>query len=242
MVAAASADKLIFYDSGSCPYAQRVWLALEEKGLEYETVRVDLANRTQEFTDLYRSVSLDDHLGKVPVLIDGDKKLIESSPIVEYLDHRFPSQGQRLLPEDPLLRYRVKLWVDAFNDKLAVFPILRATTKAQVEEGKQKLIEGLKYLESFLQKYAVAGEPGYFLGADYSFAETATTPFIRRYLRALPEYRSIDVEGIIQAEGLTRLQQWIKAALDRESNKKTGPPDEDLVKGFSKFVAKVEDA
>lgn len=36
-------------------------------------------------------------------------------------------------------------------------------------------------MEKFLQTHAVDGEPGYFLGSQYSFAEVATTPFMRRY-------------------------------------------------------------
>lgn len=39
----------------------------------------------------------------------------------------------------------------------------------------------LQVVEKFLQIHAVDEEPGYFLGADYSIAETALTPFIRRY-------------------------------------------------------------
>ena len=38
---------------------------------------------------------------------DGDRKLIESNPIVEYLDRRFPD-GQQLLPSDPLKRYQAR--------------------------------------------------------------------------------------------------------------------------------------
>lgn len=34
--------------------------------------------------------------------------------------------------------------MDLFTEKLAVFPVLRATTKAEVEEGKKKLTDGLK--------------------------------------------------------------------------------------------------
>ena len=30
----------------------------------------------------------------------------------------------------------------------------------------------MQYLERFLQKYALPEEPGYFLGSDYSYAET----------------------------------------------------------------------
>jgi glutathione S-transferase len=237
-----SEKELTFYDSGACPYAHRVWIALEEKGVKYKTVRVDLANRTQEFTELYQSASLNDHLGKVPVLIDGDAVLIESSPIVEYLDQRFPSEGQRLLPDDPLQRFRVKLFTEAWTDKVPIFSLLRATTKAEVEEAKQKLIDGLKYLEHFMQKYALPEEPGYFLGSEYSYAETVTTPFVRRAVLALPPYRSVDLLSIVDTENLPRLKQWMKAVLDRKSNKETGPSDEDVVKGLGNFVKPLTDA
>ena len=41
------AKPIIFYDSGSCPYAHRTWLALEEKLLPYETIKVDLQNKSK---------------------------------------------------------------------------------------------------------------------------------------------------------------------------------------------------
>ena len=47
MAATASAQTLTFYDSGSCPYAHRTWLALEEKGLPYDTIKVDLKNKSK---------------------------------------------------------------------------------------------------------------------------------------------------------------------------------------------------
>ena len=39
----------------------------------------------------------------------------------------------------------------------------------------------VQVVEKFLQIHAVDEEPGYFLGSQYSFAETALTPFVRRY-------------------------------------------------------------
>jgi hypothetical protein len=34
----------------------------------------------------------------------------------------------------------------------------------------------VQYLEHFMQKYALPGEPGYFLGSEYSYAETVSGP------------------------------------------------------------------
>ena len=36
-----------------CPFAQRVWLALLEKQIPFEKQRVDLANKSQYFKDIY---------------------------------------------------------------------------------------------------------------------------------------------------------------------------------------------
>lgn len=41
---------------------------------------------------------------------DGDNTLIESSPIVEWLDWKFPNSGTRILPEDLMDRYKVRRW------------------------------------------------------------------------------------------------------------------------------------
>jgi glutathione S-transferase len=38
---------------------------------------------------------------------DGGQKMIESVPIVEWLDWKYPDKAPRLLPEDINLRYKV---------------------------------------------------------------------------------------------------------------------------------------
>ena len=45
--AASSPQHITFYDSGNCPYAHRTWLALEEKALQYDTIIVDLKNKSK---------------------------------------------------------------------------------------------------------------------------------------------------------------------------------------------------
>jgi glutathione S-transferase len=96
------------YDAGRCPYCARVRIALAEKGLDYECVEVDLANRPDWIYELNAS-------GRVPVLDDGFV-LPESAVIMGYLDERYPERP--LLPADLAERAAAHLLVYRFDDNL----------------------------------------------------------------------------------------------------------------------------
>jgi len=82
--------------------AFRVRIALNLKGLVYENAFIHLRKREQEKPD-FLAVNPQ---GLVPALeIDGHT-LIQSLPIVEYLDERYPDPP--LLPRDPADRARVR--------------------------------------------------------------------------------------------------------------------------------------
>jgi maleylacetoacetate isomerase len=79
--------KLYGYFRSSAAF--RVRIALNLKGLDYETVSVDLraptsAQRKPEFLALNPE-------GLVPVLIDGERTLTQSLAIIEYLEETHPS-------------------------------------------------------------------------------------------------------------------------------------------------------
>src|SRR5205823_2218755 len=97
-----------------CPYCARVRIVLAEKGLEYETVAIDLADRPDW---LYEK----NPIGKVPVLEEDALCLPESAVIMEYLDERYPEPA--LMPTDPADRARVRL--------LHAFPFDPAMWKVQ---------------------------------------------------------------------------------------------------------------
>src|SRR3954471_4852627 len=86
---------ILYYGSGS-PYAWRAQLALEHKALPYELKVLSFSagdTRKPEFVAL-------NPRHQVPVLVDGDFTLYESSAIVEYLDEAYPATGARLFPGD----------------------------------------------------------------------------------------------------------------------------------------------
>src|SRR6266436_2217763 len=91
-----------YYGSGS-PYSWRVQLVLEEKRLAYEPVLLSFQKGEHKSPEhLARSPH-----GKVPALSDGDLVLYESTPIVEYLEERYPVPA--LLPDDAARRATVRI-------------------------------------------------------------------------------------------------------------------------------------
>ena len=99
--------KLTLISHYLCPYVQRAAIALAEKGVPFERVYIDLANKP----DWFREIS---PLGKVPLLKvaheDGRETVIfESAVILEYLEETLPNP---LHPADPLERARHRGWIE----------------------------------------------------------------------------------------------------------------------------------
>jgi glutathione S-transferase len=88
------------------PYARKVFLALDHKGIDYEIDPIVPFFGGDEFTRL-------NPLRRIPVLIDGDLVIPDSTVICEYLDDRYPEKP--LYPADPALRARAR-WLEEFAD------------------------------------------------------------------------------------------------------------------------------
>src|ERR1700716_1001913 len=85
-----------------CPYVQRAGIALPEKGVAFERIDIDLANKP----DWFLAIS---PLGKTPVLQVGDTAIFESAVILEYLEE---TERKPLHPADPLARAEHRAWIE----------------------------------------------------------------------------------------------------------------------------------
>src|SRR3954464_12198014 len=93
-----------------CPYAARARIALEEKGLDYDAVEIDLDDRPGWLYDK-------NPLGRVPVYEEeGGLVLPESWVIMESLEER--SRDPPLLPADPAERALARLAIFRFDERL----------------------------------------------------------------------------------------------------------------------------
>ena len=94
---------ILYVDARYCsPYAMSAFVALQEKNAGFQLQAVDLAASENNLAD-YARQSLTQ---RVPMLVDGDFRLSESSAIVEYLHEKLP--GAPLLPADLRARARAR--------------------------------------------------------------------------------------------------------------------------------------
>ena len=88
-------------------------LTLAEKGVPYESHYLDLLKMDQHKPE-YLKVNPD---GTIPAMVDGDRVLTESTPMMEYVDEKF--DGPALRPSDPKERWRMRWWMRYFDSYFA---------------------------------------------------------------------------------------------------------------------------
>src|SRR5215470_655257 len=95
---------ITLYDAVPSSNSDRSKIVLQEKGLPYKRVTLNLANKDQKRPEFLKL----NPYGKVPVLDDDGKILFESCIINEYLDEKYPNPP--FMPRDPYLRGAEGFW------------------------------------------------------------------------------------------------------------------------------------
>ena len=103
---------LTLYDFGNSVCCQKVRITMCAKGLTWESAKVDLF-KAEQYDPKYLKLN---PKGVVPTLVHDGKAIIESTLICEYLDDAFPEP--RLIPADPWLRTRMRLWSKMVDEGL----------------------------------------------------------------------------------------------------------------------------
>jgi len=238
--AADAALPITFWNSGSCPFAQRAWIALEEKAVPYKFVKVDLSAKSADFVAAYASVSpASNPQAKVPAVQTADGyTMIESDVVAEYLCERFPEYGTPLMPSSAEQRARVRLFIATFDQTLggALVSLLRAGGDEFFEE--LAALEGhLQTLNKFLRSHTDGDGKGPFLcGGLFSLAEVHAAPLVQRMFVTLPHFKGVNLRTLLKKLGLGRLRTWFDAVLARPSVVKTGVPEQDLIRSFEQMV------
>lgn len=102
-----------FYSFRLSGHAHRVRLFLSVLGMDYELVEVDVARGE---TRLPAHLHLNP-LGQVPVLVDGDLVMADSTAILVYLAKRYAPPGW--LPDTPVEAAQVQRWLSIASGEIA---------------------------------------------------------------------------------------------------------------------------
>ena len=126
-----------------CPFVQRAAIALAEKGVAFERINVDLANKP----DWFLAIS---PLGKVPLLKVGERVIFESAVILEYLEE---TEANPLHPADPLKRAEHRAWIEFGSTVLSdIWGFYTAVDEAALQAKVRVLIEKFARLEQRLRR------------------------------------------------------------------------------------------
>ena len=224
---------LELYDNSNSVCAQKVRVALNEKGLDWK--RHALTLRGDQFEPQYMKLNPN---AVVPTLVHDGRVITESSVILYYLDEAFPTPP--LMPGAPIERVKVRLvnkLIDEYVHNACVVltfctafrPRFAGLTGEQIEQAlaKSPLKKRTEYkrdvalhgLESKFAREAVEGYEkllklidaaggGWLAGGEFSLADIAALPYVLR-LEHLKMARLWD--------GRPGVAAWYKRVLARPS-------------------------
>lgn len=152
-------------------YCQKVLIALYANGIPFE-YRLLEQDHPQNFEELRRHWPF----GKFPMLLDDGEPIIETTPIIEYLDAHFPGENRWIPPGEMEQRVR---FLDRFFDlyvmenmsKISTDPLRPEDSRDHygVEKARENLNIAYDWIEGQL------GDP-WAVGEAFTLADCAAAP------------------------------------------------------------------
>ncbi|KGN56661.2 hypothetical protein Csa_010075 [Cucumis sativus] len=196
----------------SSPFPLRIVWALKLKGIEYETVYEDLANKSPlllEYNPIHK---------KVPVLVHGGKPIAESLVILEYIEETWKQNP--LLPQDPYQRAVARFWAKFGDDKVleSIKKVFMNQGKVR-EEGVEEAMENLKHLEEELKGKRFFG------GEAIGFVDIAVG-WLANIVSVMEEVVGLE---LITEERFPLLSKWTKEFAAAPIINENWPPRDKLI-------------
>ncbi len=203
-----------------CPYVQRAAIVLAEKGIAFERIDIDLADKPSWFLDI-------SPLGKTPVLLVEKHAIFESAVICEYLDEVFEP---RLHPVAPLDRAYHRGWIEFATSVLNLIgAFYNAKDRASLEDKARLIKQKFGQLEAVLNERTSLSSHSFFYGETFSIVDAAFAP-VFRYFDLFEQL--VDFEWF---HDTPKLNQWRLQLSQQTSVQKA--VSEDYLQALSEFVA-----
>src|SRR5712692_6820754 len=200
-----STDKPIVFGAPYSVYVRAVRLALEEKGVDYELVPVDIfasGGPPTEHTARHP-------FGKIPAFEHAGFRLYEAEAITRYIDEVFP--GPALQPSDPRGRARMTQVIsilDSYIYRTLVWDIYVERVSRPADEAK--IAAALPRAEVCLSALSdVMGEMPWLAGLSISLADLHAAPMFATFRLAA------DADPLLASHH--RLRAWLDRVSSRPS-------------------------
>jgi len=212
----------LYWGSGS-PFSWRVLLALEHKGLAYDSRLLHFDKQEHQSPQMLRL----NPRGRLPVLKDGDYVVFESVAILYYLDVKYP--GRPIFgasPEEAGVIMRVICEFQAYAEP-AVAKIVDGVFGDPVAGSTDALTDAMhvvareaRTIEGRLSKER------WIVGADYSATDMVIFPWIQLLRRALdkPAARELGARFLPMETNYPALARWIHRIEALPGYERTYPP------------------
>ena len=205
----------LHYLSGS-PYAWRVWLSLEHKGIPHElkTLSYDAGDFDKP------ELGALNPRRRVPVIVDDGFVLYESAAIVEYLEDKWPEP--RLLAADAKRRALQRRMIREADQYVA--PVMERLVVGVLftppeKQSKEEIAAAIKAVGEELASWEPARD-GEFLAGELSAVDFALYPLVALTMRIARRAAMPGVEGLAGP----RLALWTKRMEALPVVRKTWPP------------------
>lgn len=170
---------MLLYEHPLSSYAQKIKIALREKGVPF-TAEIPGSFGTGRSEGPFAAAN---PRTEVPVLVDGDVSIFESTVILEYVEERWPDPP--LLPHDPAARAFARLTeevcdtqYEAVNWGFGEVLWFGRATGALADHLRRRAAAQTRTLQAWLT--ARLGAADWFGGNDFGWADAAAAPMVNR--------------------------------------------------------------
>jgi glutathione S-transferase len=217
---------VLLYEHPLSPYAQKVKIALAEKGVAFECRLPDfMSGQDPDFAAANPRL-------EVPALVDGDTRVFDSTIILEYLEDRWPNPA--LLPSTPAERARVRMleelcdtYYEAISWAAMEVRVFRRATGELADRLLARGAEQVAGVNRYLERQL--GERPWFNGAAFGWGDVSVVPYVH----------GAGVAGNPPPPG-SRLAAWLDRVRTRPSVAATFQAAAESMQGFEMIPQLVE--
>jgi glutathione S-transferase len=155
-------------------YCQKVGIAADALGVTLDKRLLNLSDPAERaaFLALWP-------VGKMPVLEDAGRTVVESTVIIEHLQLHHAAPGRRLIPDDTAAALDVRLW-DRLLDQYVMTPMQKCTDDLLRPEGQKDPLGLARATDALTLAYGLIDERlagrEWLTDAGFSLADCAAAP------------------------------------------------------------------